>query len=88
MIYIYETIAKDVTKGTDWDNPDSLMGLWSKINRHHRLMAKEMNTSVGLAKLIKNMAANRATYLRLRAEGNPEANKYLAIYNRLATYEL
>lgn len=87
---IYMTVANHALgNAVDWENPDQLMELWQKINSHPRIMAREMNTSVALAKRIKNMAANKAAYLRCKAEGNElEADKYLRIFNRLASFDL
>ena len=87
---IYEKVANAVLgDSVNWENPDELMELWSKINAHPRIAAKRMKTSVKLAKRLKNMAANKAAYLRCKAEGKDlEATKYLDIFNRLAGFDL
>jgi hypothetical protein len=66
-----------------WTDPDRLMQAWARIHFHPRICARELGISVKEAKRIKNRAANFATYLRLKAEGNPQAQKYLDIYHKI-----
>jgi hypothetical protein len=68
----------------DWTNPDKLMELWSRIDKHPRISARKLGVSHKRAQELKNLASNYATYLRLEAEGKPErAQVYLDIYKKI-----